>query len=99
MLSWKLSVLVITRVGGVLVKDQVTIAPPSPSEVTVAEVICTPFISSSTLLKSTVVSRRTIEAYVPSGIEETLVEEPGMGEARATIGRKVPGSATGAKVM
>ena len=35
-------------------------------------------------------SRLAIEANVPSGIEDTLVEEPAAGEVRATTGRKRP---------
>jgi hypothetical protein len=90
-----------TRVGGRLLRDQVTVAPPAV-DATTAEGTGTPFKLNAIVPTFTVVSRLAIERVVAG--EELLLlpggvtAEPGIGDAYEIIGRNVPGSAVGTRV-
>src|SRR6266550_7545921 len=94
-LSWKVSVCVYTGAAGKAAKDQYTCAPPVVLVIVMAA--GDPLIVMTMVLVFTDVSRLAISANVVSGLLDILDVVPACGDVIETIGRRIPGSATGTK--
>ncbi len=84
-------------VAGTTASDHETSTPPGVFVTVYGTVV--PFIVRTIVLVFTLVSRLAMDAKVVSDIPDSLRLVLGVGEAKASTGRKVPGSGAATKTM